>query len=134
MYGYNCIDGDYTIYCTMNSAAGNWVQVDLGQEEQVKVVKISNRLDGEQLRLGVFEVWLSNSPTVPAAKCYDGNVGSVANEAINPRAAACAGQGRYVRIVQAGTEKMNLGEVCSHGRWCSRHQIRYVEHMRLQMH
>jgi hypothetical protein len=114
-YGYKCIDGDFSTVCHTNSATGNWIQVDLGQEEQVKVVKITNRRDGEQLRLGAYEVWLSNSDTIPASKCHEGNVGTVAKAAINPFAAACIGQARYVRIVQVGTASMNLGEVEVYG-------------------
>ena len=111
-YSTYCHDGNVNTHCQTLKAAGNWIQADLGVTQQVQVVRISNIWNTDaSLRLGSYEVWLSNDAAVPASKCFEGNVGSDGKVALGPWAVGCAGQGRYVRIVQLGDNHMNLAEV-----------------------
>ena len=80
------------------------MQLDFGATKGIDSVVIYNRNDGFQSRLGNFEIWVSNSATDPAQKCYSGNYPSV----VGPLNFACAGSGRYVRVVQLGNDFMNF--------------------------
>jgi hypothetical protein len=94
--------------CHTLSGTGSWLQIDLGATHTIAQVTIYNRQDCCQYRLAHHQIWLSDSSTTPATKCFDGTAGNSAG----PFKEECIGTGRYVRIVLPGNSRMlNLAEV-----------------------
>jgi hypothetical protein len=89
------INGVVDGVCHTEHESTPWLQLDLGASFTVTMVRIYNRQDCCQDRLGAHQVWLSESPTEPATKCFDGTAAATNG----PFDEACNGAGRYVRIL-----------------------------------
>jgi hypothetical protein len=111
-----CIDGVTTsgmCHTSVGTGTGEknpWLQIDLGATQTVAQVTIYNRQDCSFCldRLAHHQIWLSDSSTTPATKCFDGTAGNSAG----PFKEECIATGRYVRIVLPGNSRiLNLAEV-----------------------
>jgi hypothetical protein len=123
----NCIDGDLTTVqdtgsCKVQGSWNSvdpWLQIDLGTTHNVGQVTLYNIQDSYRpevvARLAHHQIWLSDSLTTPATKCFDGTAGNGdvgSTENIGPFEEECIGTGRYVRIVLPGGSRiLNLAEV-----------------------
>ena len=105
-----CIDGNNASMChSLRSEEGNtpqWLQLDLGSPKNISMVKIWNRVDCCQNRLGLHELQHSNDATTWTT-CGTYN----APATVGPIEEVCAGAARYVRILQRTNSVLNLAEV-----------------------
>jgi hypothetical protein len=106
-----CIDGDLTTdYCHSHpdDAIDPWLQIDLGTTHNVARLTLYNRHACCWDRIAHHQIWLSDSSTTPATKCFDGTAGN----SVGPFVEECIGTGRYIRIVLPGASRLlNLAEV-----------------------
>lgn len=104
----NCVDGDVTTFCHSRIAGGEWLQLDLGSSQPISMVKIWNRVQCCQDRLGTYYVEYTNNANGVWSECGH----YTASDTVGPFDAACVATARYVRIrLQQASEYLNLAEV-----------------------
>jgi hypothetical protein len=104
-----CIDDNLANFCHSESNVNDpWLQIDLGAIYSLNQVTIYNRQEHGD-RLANHEIWVSDSPTTPEIKCYEGTAASTNGGRIT---SLCSAAGRYVRILLPGSDRiLNLAEV-----------------------
>jgi hypothetical protein len=110
-----CIDGDHASKCSTQNKLDSWLKLDLGAQHAVSAVKIWNRADCCQERLGAHVIETSNDDASWTI-CFTGTLPS----SVGPFTEACASSSaRFVRVRLDGhSEYLNLGDVEVVGRGC----------------
>ena len=104
-----CNDGDPATGCSSHDGSQEtWLQLDMGTVRSVGFLRIWNRADGYQWRLGVHYIELSDDAVTWTA-CFYG--AWFDDNSAGPSDEPCVGAGRYVRIRQTVVEWFNLGDV-----------------------
>ena len=57
----NCIDGNIATMCHSENGSGSWLQLDLGWTRSVGMVRIYNRKECCQERLGNHDIWVGDT-------------------------------------------------------------------------
>ena len=106
----NCVDGDVATFCHSSKKEGDreWLQLDLGSSQPISMVKIWNRVNCCQERLGTYYVEYTDD----ADGVWDICGTYTASDTVGPFDAACVGTAQYVRIrLHTANEHLNLAEV-----------------------
>lgn len=108
----NCIDGDVggKACHTKCGVQSPWLEVDLGAKFDLDFVVLHNRPGRNAMRLGEYEIWVSDQQGQRTERCVSASVPESSRELQLQH--PCVASGRFVTLVLPGSDRcLNLMEL-----------------------